>query len=319
MPPRRRSLPLTGTMATMTTADFGALTRFMATCRERVDEQMARYLPDQNSPAPRLAEAMRYAALGGGKRIRPVLVYGSCLLAGGRLEDADVPAVVIELIHAYSLVHDDLPAMDDDALRRGRATTHIAFDEATAILAGDTLHTLAFELLANAGDYTDSQRINMVRQLSHAAGAEGMAAGQMQDMEANGQALSLSALERVHYLKTGRLITAALALGAIAAEATPPLRQTLRAYGDAIGLAFQIQDDILDVTAATEELGKPSGSDLRHAKSTFPGLLGIDGSRARAADLCQQACALLDAHDHGEGVDTRQLKDLAAYIVARTH
>ena len=298
---------------------FSTLTAFMDACRARVDARMAECLPADASAAPRLAEAMRYAALGGGKRIRPVLVYASCLLAGGRMEDADIPAVVIELIHAYSLVHDDLPAMDDDALRRGRPTCHIAFDEATAILAGDTLHTLAFELLANGGTYTDSQRISMVRQLSQAAGADGMAAGQMLDMQANGQVPTLEALERIHYLKTGRLITAALALGAIAADATAPLRQVLHDYGDAIGLAFQIQDDILDVTAATEALGKPSGSDLRHGKTTFPGLLGIEGSQARAQALCQDACALLDQRARIEGGDPRQLQDLAAYIVARTH
>lgn len=302
---------------TDSTADFVLLKRFMADCRERVEKRMPDLLPDHTSASPRLADAMRYAALGGGKRIRPVLTYAACLLAGGRMEDADVPAVVIELIHAYSLVHDDLPAMDDDDLRRGQPTCHIAFDEATAILAGDTLHTLAFDLLSADSSYSDAQRVSMIRQLSRAAGANGMAAGQMQDMQANGQALTLAALEEVHYLKTGRLITAALTLGALAADANAPLQDALSRYGDAIGLAFQIQDDILDVTAETAALGKPSGSDLRHAKSTFPGLIGIDGSRTRAAQLCQQACAALEGQVDGSNASL--LRDLAAYIIARTY
>uniref|UniRef100_UPI0035597F17 polyprenyl synthetase family protein n=1 Tax=Alloalcanivorax venustensis TaxID=172371 RepID=UPI0035597F17 len=165
------------------TSNLNALDPLNATVRARLDQALRDHLPDPAaSDAPRLAEAMRYAALAGGKRIRPMLVYAACRLAGGSLEQADVPAVAVELIHAYSLVHDDLPAMDDDDLRRGQPTCHRAFDEATAILAGDTLHTFAFELLSRAGDYPDGARVGMVRALTQAAGGAGMAAGQMQDM-----------------------------------------------------------------------------------------------------------------------------------------
>ncbi|AJD49513.1 geranylgeranyl pyrophosphate synthetase [Isoalcanivorax pacificus W11-5] len=301
----------------LTTPDFTRLEQFMQAHRARLEAQLNLAVPADLGASPRLADAMRYAALGGGKRIRPVLTYAACALCGGTDEQADAPAVAVELIHAYSLVHDDLPAMDDDDLRRGRATCHIAYDEATAILAGDTLQTRAFEVLASGGGHSDTARLAMVRTLAHAAGAGGMAGGQMQDMQAHGQMLTLPALEEIHYLKTGRLITAALVMGALAAGAPAVLRDTLRQYGDLIGLAFQIQDDILDVTAATEQLGKPSGSDERHGKSTFPGLIGLEASRERAAQLCQQAHALLDSVATER--DVTLLKDLASYIVARTH
>lgn len=284
---------------------------------ERLQTALERYLPaPEDSDAPRLSEAMRYAALGGGKRIRPQLVYGACRLAGGEPDQADVPAVAVELIHAYSLVHDDLPAMDDDDLRRGQLTCHRAFDEATAILAGDTLHTLAFELLGGAGDHSDAARVRMVRILSRAAGGTGMAAGQMQDMRAQGQLQDVRALERMHYLKTGRLITASLQLGYLAAGVErPDLERDLIAYGDAIGLAFQIQDDILDVTIDTEQLGKPSRSDEKQGKSTFPALLGLPASQERARTLCRQAHDALARH----GDDATALQQLADYIVQRNH
>ena len=300
-----------------TTTEFSRLALFIQDTRTRVETRLHLALDDELGIAPRLLDAMRYAALGGGKRIRPMLSYAACQLCGGELALADAPAAAVELIHAYSLVHDDLPAMDNDELRRGRATCHIAYDEATAILAGDTLQTRAFELLTQHGDYSDGQRLAMIRTLAHAAGAAGMAAGQMQDMQAQGQALTLPALEEIHYLKTGRLITASLVMGAIAANASAALCDTLRQYGDVIGLAFQVQDDILDVTAATEQLGKPSGSDERHGKSTFPGLIGLAASRERAAQLVEQAHRLLD--DVAAERDVSLLKDLASYIVARTH
>ncbi|HIK76270.1 MAG TPA: geranyl transferase [Alcanivorax sp.] len=299
------------------TSNLNALDPLNATVRARLDQALRDHLPDPAaSDAPRLAEAMRYAALAGGKRIRPMLVYAACRLAGGSLAQADVPAVAVELIHAYSLVHDDLPAMDDDDLRRGQPTCHRAFDEATAILAGDTLHTLAFELLSRAGDYPDGARIGMVRALTQAAGGAGMAAGQMQDMAAHGQLQDVAALERMHYLKTGRLITASLTLGYLAAgRADADLARNLAAYGDAIGLAFQIQDDILDVTMDTEQLGKPSKSDEKHGKSTFPALLGLQASRERAQALCRQARAALAGYGDAAG----PLQQLADYIVQRSH
>jgi farnesyl diphosphate synthase len=259
---------------------------------------------------------MTYAALGGGKRIRPILVYAACELAGGTPEQADVPAAAIELLHTYSLVHDDLPAMDDDDLRRGRATCHRAYDEATAILAGDTLHSLAFELLACAGLFSASQRVALIRTLCRAAGAEGMAAGQMQDMLAEGQLLTLAALEEMHYLKTGRLITASLQLGLVASgREDVSLASALNEYGDAIGLAFQVQDDILDVTGSAETLGKSSGADEKMGKSTFPGLIGLDASRQRARQLCDQACAAIADRAAADSI----LPALARYIVERQH
>lgn len=284
--------------------------------RARVEQTLLRELPDHRSPSARLADAMRYAATGGGKRIRPILVYAACELAGGDAAQADIPAAAIELVHAYSLVHDDLPAMDDDDLRRGQPTCHRAYDEATAILAGDTLHTLAFELLASRGDFSAGQRVRMIDCLCRAAGAEGMAAGQMQDMLGHGQQMTLAALEEMHYLKTGRLITAALQIGLVASgKVSSALEQALQTYGDAIGLAFQIQDDILDVTAGTEALGKPSGSDEKHGKSTFPGLIGLDASRARATDLCERACQAIA----GFGDAAAPLCALARYVVQRSH
>lgn len=295
--------------------EFPRLTAFMEQHRARIEQVLDRYLPDQGAASPQLARAMRYAVLGGGKRIRPVLAYAACELAGGTPEQADVPAATVELVHVYSLIHDDLPAMDDDDLRRGRPTCHRAFDEATAILAGDTLHTLAFELLAREGDFSDAQRLAMIRRLGEAAGMGGMAAGQSRDMLAHGRELTPEALEEMHFLKTGRLITAALMLGALAGGADDELLARIRAYGDRIGLAFQIRDDILDVTATTEALGKPSGSDSRHSKSTFPGLIGLEASRERAEALAQRAAAELAPL----GERAALLRDLADYIVARPH
>lgn len=292
------------------------LQSFMKELHRRVDSAMLRLLPNNTSPAPRLAEAMTYSALGGGKRIRPILAYAACELAGGSAEQADVVAAAIELLHTYSLVHDDLPAMDDDDLRRGRATCHRAYDEATAILAGDTLHTLAFELLASAGNYSASQRVAMIRCLCQAVGADGMAAGQMQDIQSQGQLQTLEALEEMHYLKTGRLITASLQLGLIASgREDRALAAALQAYGDAIGLAFQVQDDILDVTGSAEVLGKSSGADAKLGKSTFPSLIGLEGSRERANQLCDQACAALS----DQATTNPVLTDLARYMIERQH
>ncbi|EKF75892.1 geranylgeranyl pyrophosphate synthetase [Alcanivorax hongdengensis A-11-3] len=296
-------------------SSFPALDRLGDDARVRLEQTLDQHLP-LDSAAPRLSDAMRYAALSGGKRIRPLLVYGAARLAGATLGQADIPAAAVEMVHAYSLVHDDLPAMDDDDLRRGQPTCHRAFDEATAILAGDTLHTRAFELLASAGDYPPATRITMVQRLCEAAGVNGMAAGQMQDMLAHGRVQTLAALEAMHYLKTGRLITASLQLGYLAAQVDQPtLLQDLCTYGDAIGLAFQIQDDILDITAGTEQLGKPAGSDEKHQKSTFPSLLGLEPSRQRASQLCETAQQALA----GYGDSALPLQQLAQYIISRNH
>lgn len=299
----------------MMSSSFPALDTLRDTCINRLEASLDQLLP-ANSAASRLSQAMRYAALGGGKRIRPLLVYGATGLCGAPLGRADIPASAVELIHAYSLVHDDLPAMDDDDLRRGQPTCHKAFDEATAILAGDTLHTRAFELLASEGPFQAQTRIAMIRHLSRASGVDGMAAGQMQDMQAQGQLQTVAALEEMHYLKTGRLITVSLQLGYFAAEIDQPgLLDDLTRFGDAIGLAFQIQDDILDVTMDTEQLGKPSGSDEKLNKSTFPALLGLEASRERARRLCDQAQQALASY----GERAAPLQQLAQYIIARNH
>ena len=296
-------------------SNFPALDQLGETSRARLEQALDTFVPAA-SAAPRLSQAMRYATLSGGKRIRPLLVYGAAQLAGAEPDRADVPAAAVELIHAYSLVHDDLPAMDDDDLRRGQPTCHKAFDEATAILAGDTLHTRAFELLANSGHYRAETRIAMIRHLCLAAGVDGMAAGQMQDMLAQGQQQTVAALEEMHYLKTGRLITASLQLGYFAAEVDDSaLLDDLNRFGDAIGLAFQIQDDILDITAGTEQLGKPSGSDQKLQKSTFPSLLGLEQSQQRARELCQQAQQTLASY----GERAQPLQQLAQYIISRDH
>ncbi|PKM21957.1 MAG: geranyl transferase [Gammaproteobacteria bacterium HGW-Gammaproteobacteria-14] len=298
------------------TSEFSDLQVFMAERRQRVDDAIRQSLPSRHSPSARLTEAMAYAALGGGKRIRPLLVYAACELAGGSAEQADVAAAAIELLHTYSLVHDDLPAMDDDDLRRGRATCHRAYDEATAILAGDTLHTLAFELLASAGNYSPIQRVELIQTLCQAAGAEGMAAGQMQDMQAERQLLTLAALEEMHYLKTGRLITAALKMGITASGCNDvSLASAVEEYGDRIGLAFQIQDDILDVVGCADALGKSSGADEKLGKSTFPGLIGLEASRQRARQLCDQACAAIS----DRAPPNSPLLTLARYIIERQH
>lgn len=296
--------------------DFSALNELLARLQQRSTSLIESNLPPiTHSAAPRLTEAMHYAALAGGKRIRPVLVYAGALFCGAAQTVADIPAVAIELVHTYSLIHDDLPAMDNDDLRRGKPTCHIAFDEATAILAGDTLHTLAFDLLASAGDFSAEQRVAMIQTLSQAAGVCGMAAGQMLDIQGEDLSADIQWLENMHYLKTGRLITAALELGAIAANASPAQRQALKTYGDNIGLAFQIRDDMLDIIGATEELGKTQGSDERHNKTTFPGLIGLEASELRAQQLCLAAQEALS--DFGDSANT--LRDLASYIIARTH
>lgn len=237
-------------------------------------------------PDARLPAAMRHAVLLGGKRMRPLLVYAAGELFGTDDDRLDAPASAIELIHAYSLVHDDLPAMDDDALRRGRPTVHVAFDEATAILAGDALQTLAFQQLAEAPLPADA-RIAMVQELAVASGAAGMCGGQALDIDATGRGgdLPLGELQRLHALKTGALLRCAVRLGAIAGNAEHDARAALDRYAEALGLAFQIRDDLLDIESDSATLGKTAGKDLAQNKATFPALMGIDGSRAKLTEL----------------------------------
>ncbi len=262
----------------------------MRAWRERADAALARALPATDLAPRRLHEAMRHAVLLGGKRMRPMLVYAAGTLFrdadGDEAARFDAPAAAVELIHAYSLVHDDLPAMDDDALRRGQPTVHVAFDEATAILAGDALQSLAFATLAAAP--ADAQaRVDMLRELALAAG--GMCDGQALDIDATGAAsgTALADLERLHAMKTGALLRAAVRLGAIAAGADAPARAALDRYADALGLAFQIRDDLLDVEGDSATLGKTAGKDAAQDKATFPALLGVDASRRRLEALAQ--------------------------------
>lgn len=265
---------------------------------------------------------MRYACLNGGKRLRATLAYAAGDLFNTPFTSLDVPASALEMIHAYSLIHDDLPAMDDDDLRRGQPSCHKAFDEATAILAGDALQSLAVEILANdpALEVDDSIRLQMISHLAHASGTEGMAGGQGLDLDSEGGSLDLDALTTIHKKKTGALIQSAVTLGALSSNrATPFQLQALDDYAQAIGLAFQVVDDILDETQSTESLGKPAGSDRAMNKTTYPSLMGLDSARKQADNLRDKALSSLDPlrATHSSGVAL--FESLAHFIVDRTH
>jgi farnesyl diphosphate synthase len=248
--------------------------------RARVDAALAQALPPADLAPRRLHAAMRHAVLFGGKRMRPLLVYATGTAFGAGEASLDAPAAAVELIHAYSLVHDDLPAMDDDALRRGQPTVHVAFDEATAILAGDALQSQAFAAIANSA-LPDAARAALCAELASAAA--GMCAGQALDIDATGQAAAfdIASLERLHALKTGALLRAAVRMGAIAAGADAGSRSTLDRFANALGLAFQVRDDLLDVEGESATLGKTAGKDAARDKPTFPALIGVEASRAR--------------------------------------
>jgi geranylgeranyl pyrophosphate synthase len=287
----------------------------LAAYRSRFELALVRYLELPECGTSRLREAMRYSALGGGKRLRPILVYVTGEALGAAADILDAPAAAVELVHVYSLVHDDLPAMDNDDLRRGRPTCHRAFDEATAILAGDALQALAFELLAlhNPG-VTPAARLEMLHILARSAGTRGMAGGQAIDLEAVGQALSADEVENMHRRKTGALIEGSVLMAATAAGLTDGAeRHALSRYGADIGLAFQIQDDILDVEGDAELLGKSTGADAARRKPTYPSTVGLDVARGRALQLRDSAVSALTPL----GARGRLLVDLAHYIVSR--
>ena len=265
----------------------------------------------QTTPA-RLHEAMRYAAQGGGKRIRPLLVFAAGDLGDAKDEALDAAAVAIECIHAYSLVHDDLPCMDDDDLRRGRPTVHKAFDEATALLVGDALQTRAFEILANAQCDVDV-RLLMISALAAASGSRGMAGGQAIDLESVGKKLDLAGLKQMHSMKTGALLSCAVDLGGIAAHLNPSQMSHLQNYSSALGLAFQIVDDVLDATADSQTLGKTAGKDAAANKPTYVTLMGLDYAQKQAKELQEAAIASLDSF----GNKAQALKDLALLVVNR--
>lgn len=260
--------------------------------RQRVQAQLEATLPDAAGRPGHLHAAMRHAVLGGGKRLRPLLVYAAGAATGAAEPLLDAPATAVELIHAFSLVHDDLPAMDDDALRRGQPTVHVAFDEATAILAGDALHALSFSVLARA-PVAAELRLDWLATLADATGAAGMCGGQALDMAATGAALGLEPLERLHALKTGALIRAAVRMGAVAGTRDTATLATLDDYARALGLAFQIRDDLLDVEGSSAQLGKTAGKDAAQEKSTYPALLGLDGARAALAGQQQRMASAL--------------------------
>ncbi|WP_319536354.1 (2E,6E)-farnesyl diphosphate synthase [uncultured Vibrio sp.] len=263
-----------------------------------------------------LIDAMKYGLLLGGKRVRPFLVYITGQMLGCKAEDMDTPAAAIECIHAYSLIHDDLPAMDDDELRRGQPTCHIKFDEATAILTGDSLQTLAFTILADGplNPEAEKQRINMIKALAHSSGANGMCVGQALDLSAENRQISLEEMEEIHRKKTGALIDCAVKLGALAAgDKGIDVLPHLERYSKAIGLAFQVQDDILDIISDTETLGKPQGSDQELNKSTYPSLLGLEGAIEKAHSLLQEALQALEAIPY----NTQLLEEFARYVIER--
>ena len=265
---------------------------------------------------------MHYTCLNGGKRLRATLAYAAGGLFNTPGSVLDVPASAVEMIHAYSLVHDDLPAMDDDDLRRGKPSCHKAFDEATAILAGDALQSLAIEVLANdpALNVDPSVRLQMISHLAHSSGTEGMAGGQGLDLDAEQRALDLDALTTIHKKKTGALIQSAVALGALASNKAEPFQlQALDHYAETIGLAFQVVDDILDETSTTESLGKPAGSDRAMNKTTYPSLIGLDSARSQVNNLRDEALTSLDPLRASHSGGVALFESLAHFIVDRTH
>jgi len=282
-----------------------------------VEAALDTFLPQASTLPRKLHDAMRYSVFAGGKRIRPVLMAAACEAVGGKTQEVMPAAAALEMIHGYSLIHDDLPAMDDDDLRRGRPTNHKVYGEALAILAGDGLLTEAFILLSSPLVFIDlpvAARLEVIHLLARAAGSLGMVGGQVVDMESEGQVVDLPTLEYIHTHKTGALILAAIESGAIIGQATPEQRHALRRYGEAAGLAFQVADDILDIVADQALLGKDVGSDQARGKATYPALLGLDGARDRARELRDMALAALDSF----GDEAQPLRDIARYIVDRS-
>ena len=284
--------------------------------QKRCETALNKAIKHLNISDPYLADAMVYSLLNGGKRVRPFLVEATAQAMGIDDERVDIAMAAIEMVHSYSLVHDDLPAMDDDALRRGQPTCHIKFNEATAILAGDALLTGAFEVLADMpAEFTIAQRLKLVRLLSQGSGASGMVAGQAIDLASVGKDVDLVHLERMHAHKTGALIRISVLMGAACGEPNADTLQHLTTYANAIGLAFQVQDDILDIESDTATLGKQQGADVALNKPTYPALLGLEGAKNKAEQLHQQA---LEALKNLSG-DTSALEQLAEYIITRNH
>ncbi|MGI4790366.1 MAG: polyprenyl synthetase family protein [Janthinobacterium lividum] len=291
------------------------LADYLATRRALCDEALDAYLPETHTFPPRLHEAMRYSLFCGGKRLRPILVFAGAEAVGGKLEWVIPLACAVECIHTFSLIHDDLPAIDNDDLRRGNPTSHIVYGEAMAILAGDALLAMAFDLIAECRVHVPADRVlDAVAMVARASGTRGMVGGQVSDIESEGRSdLDEAAVASIHDRKTGALLLASLLSGARMCGATPEQERSLYIYGTRIGLAFQITDDILDLEGDEGKLGKPLGSDLKQDKATYPKILGIPASRALARRACDAALTALDGFDH----HAEPLRALAHYIVER--
>ncbi|MCE1241759.1 polyprenyl synthetase family protein [Oryzomicrobium sp.] len=289
---------------------------WMAAAQARTERALARLLPGADQTPARLHDAMRYAALGGGKRVRPLLAFAAGDVSGAAPAAVEVAACAVEMIHAYSLVHDDLPCMDDDVLRRGRPTCHVEYDEPTALLVGDALQTLAFELLARESIATPAVQLEMVALLAHASGSQGMAGGQAIDLASVGKPLTQPELELMHVLKTGALIRAAVLLGALAGSPLPAAeRERLDHFAKRAGLLFQVVDDILDCTASTATLGKTAGKDAAADKPTYVSLLGLTAAQDLAESLQRDALAALEPF----GPRAERLRQLTGFITNRRY
>ncbi|OAQ21335.1 polyprenyl synthetase family protein [Thermosulfurimonas dismutans] len=289
---------------------------FLKEKKALVDQKLEELLPERDEPGARVISAMRYSLMAGGKRLRPVLCMLGAEAVGRRGEDFLLFACGLECLHTYSLIHDDLPAMDDDDLRRGKPTCHRAFDEATAILAGDGLLTLAFELFSSPEllEVTSPERLlQAVHLVAQAAGASGMVAGQMADLLAEGREISPEELSYIHRKKTAALLSASVVSGGLLAGAPANDLRALETYGEALGLAFQIVDDILDVVGEEEKLGKPVGADIRKKKATYPALLGLSEARNKAKELIETAVSALQVF----GPKAEPLKALARFVLSR--
>lgn len=295
-----------------------ALKNYLRSCQDRVERALDARLPPATQLPQKFHEAMRYTVLGGGKRMRPMLTYCTGKTLGIAPELLDGPACAVEFIHVYSLIHDDLPAMDDDDLRRGKATCHVAYDEATAILTGDALQTLAFQVLAHDPSITTSaeKRLQMIDALARASGSQGMVGGQAIDLESVGRTLTLPELENMHIHKTGALIRASVQLATLAIpDVQPDIAHKLDHYAKCIGLSFQVKDDILDEESDTATLGKTQGKDQDNDKPTYPALLGLQGAKEKARELHEQAVESLSVF----GSEADLLRDLSLYIIERDH
>jgi geranylgeranyl diphosphate synthase type II len=295
----------------------GSLAAVLAERRQQVDEALEGWMPLQGDHPPKIHEAMRYSVFAGGKRLRPILALLACEAVGGNPEEALPAASALEMVHTYSLIHDDLPAMDDDDYRRGRRTCHRVYGEAIAILAGDALLTHAFQVLADAEAHrlAPERRLQIIAEIAEAAGSQGMVGGQAMDILAEGQEIDRPTLLYLHTHKTGALIRASVRVGGIAGGAGEEQLQGLTRYAERVGLAFQIVDDILDIEGATAEMGKTAGSDLRRKKATYPAVMGIEESRHQAAHLLEEAKEVL----RPLGEKGAMLASLADFVGRRRH